>query len=116
LSKEGLESKIFEKKNFNSTEVVNDYISPTEEKRKIKKNLFEKIRPIVQSFKNTQKAKKQTKEAFTSMDEICKILLTLDINQGDDTIQAISEYEQFYNLTPRGLSSNNSKVFMDIKV
>lgn len=54
---------------FNSTTLINEYSSPRE-KKKITLNLFERMKPIVQSLKNHQKAKKvKTKDNSTTMNE-----------------------------------------------
>lgn len=80
---------------FNSTGMVNEYTSPHGDRNKVKKTLFEKIKPIMKSFKNNKPKKPKMKEVSTSMDE---------------TLSAISEYEQFYSLTPTGISPSASKV------
>mmetsp|Transcript_35702 Transcript_35702/g.35341 ORF Transcript_35702/g.35341 Transcript_35702/m.35341 type:complete len:233 (-) Transcript_35702:460-1158(-) len=66
----------------------------TKTNKDVQRSLFEKIGPIVKSFKAGKHKKPRTRDASTSM---------------DDTMSAISEYEQFHSLTPSGLSCNTSK-------
>ena len=80
---------------FNSTSLINEYTSAGDRKR-ITNNLFEKIKPIMQSFKSNQKYKKnEMKDASTSMD------WNMTIN---------ADFDQYLSLTPTGISSEDLKV------
>ena len=75
-------NEINKEKIFNSTALINEYNSSADKKKYSSTSIFEKIKPIMKSWKNNFKSKKtETKEKSTSMD--CDMTITTDFNKYD---------------------------------
>jgi hypothetical protein len=73
-------------KNFNTTALFNEYNTSDHKQKTIKDNFFEKMKPLMRSWKNNSKFKKtEHKDQSTSMD-------------GNMTI--LPDFDKYQNLSP----------------